>query len=143
MNEEDRKLGKDEAYFILRDIKDDIKDLNNQLRQAAVDAAQREATLNSLTSVVNELDKHLTKGLDNGTASIITQIAEMKSDIVTMKADMASLKDAHKKELEIQETSPKQVRVERIKLAAKIFAFLTVLAAEIAGILAAIHGVQS
>lgn len=143
MNEEDRKLGKDEAYFILRDIKDDIKDLNNQLRQAAVDAAQREATLNSLTSMVNDLDKHLTKGLDNGTASIITQIAEMKSDIVTMKADMASLKDAHKKELDTQETSPKQVRVERIKLAAKIFAFLTVLAAEIAGILSAIHGVQS
>lgn len=143
MNQEDRKIGKDEAYFILRDIKDDIKYLNHQLRQAAVDAAQREATLNSLTSMVNDLDKHLTKGLDNGTASIITQIAEMKSDIVTMKADMASLKDAHKKELEIQETSPKQVRVERIKLAAKIFAFLTVLAAEIAGILSAIHGVQS
>lgn len=143
MNQEDRKIGKDEAYFILRDIKDDIKDLNHQLHQATVDATQREATLNSLTSMVNDLDKHLTKGLDNGTASIITQIAEMKSDIVTMKADMASLKDAHKKELEIQETSPKQVRVERIKLAAKIFAFLTVLAVEIAGILSAIHGVQS
>jgi hypothetical protein len=83
------------------------------------------------------------KEIDTFLSFDTSQIAEMKSDIVTMKADMAFLKDAHKKELEIQETSPKQVRVERIKLAAKIFAFLTVLAAEIAGILSAIHGVQS
>lgn len=139
MNEED-KLGKDEAYFILKDMKDDIKLLNDKWHQSAIHAAEREQILKDLSHSVNHLTKILISG--NGQPSVLVQISEIKQTVENLKNEVENFK-ADVKAPPKKEPTPQEVRIERIKLAAKIVAFLTVVAAEIAGLVTVLNNIRS
>lgn len=118
---------KDDIYFLLKDMKEDIRALDHKVTESIKNSAAKDSELKHMREDVNHLQKVLIDG--NGSPSVLSQIHELRRDISETKI---RLEKSYKEEKEDKPHKDKEesIQLERVKLGAKVAAFLAVLVTE-------------
>lgn len=123
---------KDDIFFFLKDLKEDIREIDTKLSNIIARDAAREESVSNLDNDIKFLTKIVITG--NGQPSLISQLEGVRRDIseTRIKLEAASARPPAPHDKAKEEHN---VTLERVKLGAKIIAFLTVIVTEASGAL--------
>jgi ribosomal protein L29 len=123
-------MDKDTTFFILKDIKNDVKLLDEKWESYLKEEGVRKATTKQLSDEIVQLRKVVQVG--NGQPSLLVQMAEVKKDLAEIKtmnreqhACVQEVQDdLHELKARFGVKTPKEVQVERWKTIGKLGAGL-------------------